>query len=144
MKIHLATITHRFGNNAYAALTEDDLISNVATYCRQNWSDSARSDEPVETFTDDTIIDAYFDGNDEEGVTFADVMLVLPAGVEAVVPVLRDTLGALRAALGENGGQALPQPLRDGLAQIVTQAGQAEFLPDSASNSRAPARRPRF
>lgn len=40
MKIFVGIIAHRYGNNAYASRTEDELYGQLANYCREWWDDS--------------------------------------------------------------------------------------------------------
>lgn len=58
MQIHVGIITHRHGNNAYAARTTERLDEQLANYCRDWWE----SDGPDDGMPSDDreLIDRYF------------------------------------------------------------------------------------
>ncbi|TAL40897.1 MAG: hypothetical protein EPN91_12055 [Salinibacterium sp.] len=65
--IHVATIDHRHGVNMYASADRDALLADLAAYCVEWWAE--RADESVidhAGLTSQGILDAYFDGHDDE------------------------------------------------------------------------------
>lgn len=68
-KIYTCVITHRHGTNVHATLTEDELDSEVAEYCRDCWDEiEGLPDVPDKPPTDNReCIEIYFDAHNDRG-----------------------------------------------------------------------------
>lgn len=64
-EIHVAAIDHRHGTDLYAALSEAELDSQLAGYCRVWWGDLDDPGDPPKQ--DEEVITAYFDRQAECG-----------------------------------------------------------------------------
>ncbi len=78
MKIQIAIVSHRHGNNAYAAKTDAGLYRQLADYCREYWSEAFPDPDQDPSIGDDVnmtdrqIVDAYFEVMNDRG-EFLDV-----------------------------------------------------------------------
>lgn len=65
--VFIAVISHKHGVNFYAAETEDLLDGEIATFCRDYWSDVADIAELDEPPKDDKeVIGIYFECHPDE------------------------------------------------------------------------------
>lgn len=85
--LHVAVVLHGSGTNTYTGPTEDDVRRQVAEWCREYWRDagSPSAADPA-GLSDEEVINDYFDGNDEESVTFGCDEGGGPHGLRARVP----------------------------------------------------------
>lgn len=99
LTVHTAVIEHRHGINTYAATTREELHSDLATYCRENW-EAEMGDDPGEPPDGiDDVIDAYFDQSEfhNEYLETNEHFLTLPGVLPAVTDRQHATiLAALR------------------------------------------------
>lgn len=62
MTIWIVTVEHRHGHDNWVSHTEAGAISQLATYCRENWEDSAAPDAEIPE-DDQQCVELYFDEN---------------------------------------------------------------------------------
>ncbi|QOT72305.1 hypothetical protein H5V43_03940 [Sphingobium fuliginis] len=65
LEIHIASVEHRHGLNHYVALTSAELMSEVAAYCRECWTEISDARDPA-TLDDETVASSYFDNREDE------------------------------------------------------------------------------
>ena len=63
--IHVAFIDHRHGGDLYAAFTREALMAEVASFCREWWSEIRDTRDPA-TLPDEDAGSIYFDAHEEE------------------------------------------------------------------------------
>lgn len=82
--IHVGSVTHRHGENHYAALTREALMAEIAEYCREWWSEIDDQRDPA-TLDDETVADVYFDDHASEYLT-TDRVSIEPPTIESSLP----------------------------------------------------------
>lgn len=76
--IHIGSVSHRHGENHYAALTRAALMAEIGEYCREWWSDIDDFRDPA-TLDDETVASAYFDDHPSEHLAADRVRIDPPA-----------------------------------------------------------------
>lgn len=110
LSVHTATIETRHGTNHYAATTREELYSDLATYCRENWEEEMGDDPGDPPEADEEIVDAYFDASDfhNEYLETNEHFLTLPGVLPAVTDRQHATiLAALRFWQHHNGADVM-------------------------------------
>lgn len=65
MKVYIAVISHKHGQNVYVGGTPESRLAQVAAYCREWW----QNDGPKEPMpdNDEALVDEYFEWSAEIG-----------------------------------------------------------------------------
>lgn len=63
--VHVGFIDHKCGGNHYAAFSREDLMAEIAQFCREWWSDIRDKRDPA-TLDDEQIAEIYFARHEEE------------------------------------------------------------------------------
>jgi len=71
--VHIATVSHRHGTDAFVALTEDGLFKELAKYCREWWGEEIGR-ELKRPRSNRELVDAYFGWEIEHGQEFIDFL----------------------------------------------------------------------
>jgi hypothetical protein len=81
--LHFASITHEYGSNLYCDTTEEGLRRQIADWCREYW-DQEGVDGSYEGLSDEEVCDAYFEHSEDDGVTYFDGDVKIPASGSVV------------------------------------------------------------
>ena len=66
-QVHVSVVMHRHGENIYVNRTAAGAVAALAVYARENWHElEGQGAEPPEALSDDQIVQAYFDENEDE------------------------------------------------------------------------------
>lgn len=84
--IHVGHIDHRHGDNHYTALSYEALMSEIADYCREWWSETKDSRDPS-VLPDEEVARDYFDSR--EGEFLSTDRVSIPDHPGAAYPALR-------------------------------------------------------
>ena len=64
--IHILTIDHQHGTDAYAFECKADAYDKLTCYCREWWHEIGNEDQPPADMSDDVIRMLYFEAMDSE------------------------------------------------------------------------------
>jgi hypothetical protein len=84
MKVYIACIDHRHGQNRYLATTEKRLIAQVAAFCR-DWWDEVEAKAGARPKSDWAVIKRYFAAQEDEFWEYGCEDLKLPLAVIAAL-----------------------------------------------------------
>lgn len=78
LKLFVATIDHKHGQNSSYALSEAGRLADIEAFCDQWWNEVAHR-YPGETFEGQALVDAYFAVHDSDFLACSEVTIQVPA-----------------------------------------------------------------
>lgn len=63
--VHVGFIDHKCGGNHYAAFSREDLMAEIAQFCREWWSEIRDKRDPA-TLDDEKVAEIYFERHEDE------------------------------------------------------------------------------